>query len=379
MSDKTGIDWTDATWNPVRGCSRVSEGCRNCYAETVAARFSKPFQMDGAGTFHGFSTWDPPRWTGKVELVPEKLDQPLRWKKPRRIFVNSMSDLFHESLPDEAIAAVFAVMMAAPQHTFQVLTKRPARMLRWFDWVAARGGIHTFVRNMTVDRKDDPSVAAFRRPFEAMTLTEEIRPGKIVRSRNDPWMQVFNAAAIRYAGPLFNVWLGVSVEDQERADERIPLLLQTPAAVRFVSAEPLLGPVSFDSTHESDPCASSFLSGIGGERVYDGQKVAIDWVIVGGESGPGARPMEVAWARSIVSECKAAGVPVFMKQLGARPIVPASRQAHHDWPYASFSATDPMYPSSAPWRVKLPNRKGGDPAEWPEDLRVREFPVVGAA
>lgn len=263
------IEWTHRTWNPVRGCSRVSEGCRNCYAERIAARYS--------GThlpFYGFARSADAhggiRWTGRVELIREKLDEPLGWKEPQRVFVNSMSDLFHEKLANREIARVFATMADAKQHTFQVLTKRASRMLDW----TTRKSV----------REESPA-------------------------RFSVW-------------PLPNVWLGVSVEDQATADERIPPLLQTPAAIRFVSYEPALGPVDFSSwlngreehgSPFSDPPART----VGG---CVGWTPPLDWLIVGGESGPGARPFDVQWARDTVEQCRGADVPVFVKQLGTRPV-----------------------------------------------------------
>lgn len=318
MSGRTGIAWTDCTWNPVRGCSRVSEGCRNCYAEKIAARFCG----EPESPFYTFARQSPARWTGKVELVPDKLEEPLHWRKPRRVFVNSMSDLFHEKLSDRDIAAVFGVMAACPHLTFQVLTKRPENIQRMQPTCHGEFG------------------AAFP-----------------------------------------NVWLGVSVEDQKTADERIPLLLDTPAAVRFVSYEPALGEVSFDRGGWLRPSYSSCQQGdrpeiaaIAKAVAAKGGWVGLDWVIVGGESGPKARPFDVAWARSVVEQCRAAGVPCFVKQLGANTVVPAGRLRHHEWPHARFEATDPEHPSTEPWRVRLRDRAGADPAEWPEDLRVREFP-----
>jgi protein gp37 len=303
MGQTTGIEWTDATWNPVRGCSRVSEGCRNCYAERTAARFSKSDlenNNNGDQPFHGFVTRvnGHPAWTGKVELVEKHLHDPLHWKKPRRIFVNSMSDLFHEALLDTDIIAVFRVMGACPQHTFQVLTKRPERMLellsqrRWRD--LGQGYFAPLIRNEGCD------------------------------------------GDARY---LPNVWLGVSVEDQATADERIPLLLQTPAAVRFVSYEPALGPV-----YLLPVCTG------------------LDWVIVGGESGPGARPFDLKWARSTIEQCKAAGVACFVKQFGAKPFY------RPEYPNGNTKGETAF--------LDLKSKKGGDWDEWPADLRVREFPEV---
>jgi protein gp37 len=290
MADKTTIEWTDATWNPVRGCTRVSEGCRNCYAEVMAARFSDPGQwghglaqrvtLPGGGIDH--------RWTGRVELVPAMLDAPLRWRKPRRIFVNSTSDLFHGSLPDDAIDQVFAVMALAPHHTFQVLTKRPERARAYLSDPARRRSAATF--------------AALRHATGAYTIREDCS----------------------LLWPLPNVWLGTSVEDQATADTRIPHLLATPAAVRFISAEPLLGPV--DLTRLDPKIFAATANALTGRwRWEDGpsrqEAPALDWVICGGESGPGARPMHPDWARSLRDQCQAAGVAFFFKQWGEWAVV----------------------------------------------------------
>ena len=201
MSDDSKIEWTDATWNPIRGCSRVSEGCRHCYAERVAARFSGPGQPY-EGLVRISNTLDgrkPTGWNGTVRMVAEHLADPLRWKKPRRIFVNSMSDLFHERLTNEQIAAVFGVMAAAGSHTFQVLTKRAARMREWFAWAGDHGA---------------SGARSACRASAALYLGALPEPPGA-----DTW-------------PLPNVWLGVSAENQAAADERIPDLLATPAAVR---------------------------------------------------------------------------------------------------------------------------------------------------
>lgn len=277
-----GISWTDETWNPIRGCSRVSEGCRHCYAEQVAARFSGPGQpYEGLADRNRSGS----KWTGKVRLIDDALPLPLRWKKPRRIFVNSMSDLFHENLPDEAIDKIFAVMALAPQHTFQVLTKRP-------EWMRAY--------------------------FAADDRLRQIN-GAIWSTLGTPrGSKIDHGGHWRASLPLPNVWLGVSVEDQDAADQRIPLLLETPAAVRFLSCEPLLGALDIRQHLEPWEQNGVDMSRDVGSRVgcATGVTPAIDWVICGGQSGPGAQPMHPDWARSLRDQCQAAGVPFFFKQWG---------------------------------------------------------------
>jgi protein gp37 len=261
MADHSAIEWTDATWNPLRGCSRVSAGCQHCYAERVAARFGGP-GMPYEGLIHPGTGG----WNGKVKLIPEILDQPLHWKKPRMIFVNSMSDLFHESVPFEWIDRIWGVMSMAPRHTFQILTKRPERMLEVL-----------------------PNLAARHRPPDGSN-----------------W-------------PLPNVWLGVSVENQATADERIPLLLQCPAAVRWLSCEPLIGRVDLCEHmgmwwNQTMRCFEGTGSRINASHFMGEQRIG--WVVAGGESGPGARPMHPDWARSLRDQCASAGVPFFFKQWG---------------------------------------------------------------
>lgn len=274
MSDKSKIEWTEATWNVVTGCSRVSEGCRNCYAERLAAT-----RMAHVPAYDGLAEMTPggPRWTGEVRFNADRLGLPLRWRRPRMIFVNSQSDLFHESLPFEQIAAIFGVMAACPQHTFQVLTKRPERAREWFGWVAAQ--------------PHGPTAWCW---LKAAAYRETER------------MRRYMAETL---WPLPNVWLGVSCEDQATADARIPLLLECPAAVRWVSAEPLLGPV--DLRHLA-PCDDFWTDAL--DTPDPARRVS--WVVVGGESGPGARPMHPAWAEQIRDACVAAEVPFFFKQWG---------------------------------------------------------------
>lgn len=274
----TTIQWTDEVWNPVTGCTRVSEGCRHCYIERTP-----PFRMAGRKFVNG---------TTGIKLHPDRLVQPLKWRKPRRVFVNSLSDLFHEDNPAEFLTAIFGVMMACPLHTFQILTKRPQRMFDYLFNLDRLGGLGPYIRSIRID--GDRKIPKF---FDAVAITETVR-GKVRRAIDDPWMTIFNAAACTMTRrPLTNVHLGVSVENQEAADERIPILLPTPAAVRWLSVEPLLAPVDL----------SLYLAGP--RRLH--------WVVVGGESGPGARPCDISWIRSIVQQCQAADVPIFVKQLGS--------------------------------------------------------------
>lgn len=326
----TKIQWTDTSWNPIRGCSKVSEGCRNCYAMHVAARFSGPGQP-----YEGLAKRSPARWTGHARVVQEHLTDPMRWRKPRRVFVNSMSDLFHESLRNEEIAAVFGVMAAAPMHTFQVLTKRPERMRAWFRWISECAA------NLTMQVGELPD-SGFAEPTSCMVYRYE--------AEGKDWIDDAPRGELaehgRIAWPLPNVWLGVSVEDQRTADERIPQLLATPAAVRFLSAEPLLGRVDL-SHHFGVVDAEGEPSG---PRCKPDGSPAIDWCIVGGESGPGARVCDVEWIRALVYECREAGVSPFVKQLGAL----AMRHGI---------------------ALRFAHPKGGDMAEWPGELRVREWPA----
>lgn len=233
------IEWTDRTWNPVTGCSEISEGCKNCFARRMARRLKAMCQ---AKYKNGF----------KVTCHPESLDEPLKWKKPKKIFICSMGDLFHEDVPFEFINEIFYTIQDCPHHVFQILTKRPERMLKYF---------------------------------------KEFGP------------------------PLPNVWLGVTVVNQPEANEKIPVLLRTPAAVRFVSIEPMLGAIEFDDGHYSD-CDLYNGWGCDCDTSDKGWLEMLDWVIVGGESGSGARPMHSDWARDVIKQCKEAGISVFFKQWG---------------------------------------------------------------
>lgn len=271
MSDNSKIEWTDATWNPATGCTKVSPGCDHCYADTFAERFRG---VAGHYFENGFD----------VQLRPDKLDQPLRWTKPRRIFVNSMSDLFHQDVPEDYIAKVWTVMAATPQHTYQILTKRHARM-------------RSVVRRI-----------AWRTP-----TTEERQQGV---HGSIAYVQRDESLNDHLGAPhvLPNVWLGVSVENQQWADIRIPALLDTPAAVRWISAEPLLGPIDLRNVRGID---ALWLDWMGGPTGGTGAlHPLLDWVVAGGESGPGARPMHPEWARSMRDQCQKADVPYLFKQWG---------------------------------------------------------------
>jgi protein gp37 len=338
----TGIQWTDETWNPVVGCDRVSPGCAHCYAKhihdlrhkaslagkKVAPQYAVPFET--------------------VQLMPERLDQPLTWRRPRRVFVNSVADLFHDAVPDDFIDRVFAIMALTSWHTHQVLTKRPARALAYLSAPERR--------------------AAIAHAVEVRVRNEPRRPGRfdgvlgdlvLWREREDAR---FQEPTFRMSGisdrrwPLPNVWLGASVENQRFADERIPLLLQTPAAVRFLSCEPLLGPVDLTAIREQIASASfvtySALDQNGRE-------------IVGGESGTGARPCNVYELTDVVAQCDFAGVPCFVKQMGARPVTPDLTHWRCDYT---------LLPDASGYALKLRDSHGGDPDEWPAELRVRQFP-----
>jgi len=275
MGDRSAIEWTDATWNPTAGCTRVSAGCDHCYAARLAAT-----RLRHTAQYGGLATITPSgraAFTGEVRLLPDRLTQPLRWRKRRRVFVDSMSDLFHPAVPDDYIAQVFAVMHRANRHTFQVLTKRPERMAAWLR---------------------------------------------------------------RYVISLPHVWLGTSCETQATAEERIPWLLWTAAAVRFLSLEPLLGPIDLTAALGS-LSARGVLSDDPGYAIGNLRDSGLSWVIVGGESGPSARPCDVEWVRSIIDQCGRAGIAVFVKQLGS---------------------------------AGLKSPHGSDPEEWPHDLRVRDWP-----
>lgn len=294
MSDKSSIEWTDATWNPVTGCTKVSPGCDHCYAETFAERWRG---IPGHYFENGFD----------VTLRPERLDQPIRWRKPRRIFVNSMSDLFHDDVPGEYIAQVFAAMGLARWHTFQLLTKRHGRMRSMLNSQVFRIQMLDAAYRMVTGESGAVLPAEVKQAYWA---------------RKDEVLQGERDSALEW--PLPNVWVGVSVEDQKWADIRIPALLDTPAAVRWISAEPLLGPLRLNEW-------------LGAEA-----KVALNWVVLGGESGPGARPMLDNWAREVRRQCEASATPFLFKQWGAWAPSPNGNLVSvvdaegHEWPARMF-------------------------------------------
>lgn len=420
MSTSSDIEWTDATWNCVRGCSICSTGCKNCYAMKQAHRFSGP-----GGAYEGMTRLGPngPTWTGKVELIEDKLTEPLSWRKPRKVFVNSMSDLFHEALPDDAIDKVFDVMWRCPQHTFQVLTKRVDRMLsyvrsrasaRHFGWVerdryAMKPGDFISMddirmRNMcgyvgdadwscdhpchggaedSCDAVDCPIGQRVdeRAKLEEIGIADEYSYGSdgYAETNGSDWLELTDRPLHAACG---NVWLGFSAENQPTFEERARVFralrdVLGPHFILFASLEPLLGPINFTMPYWSDGGAES-LATWSALSNYDFScagltltKPYLDWVICGGESGYGARPFDVGWARSIVQQCKAAGVACFVKQLGADVRDAAANRddmgARDVWPAGE------QLPDGR-WLPLVGSRKGGDMSEWPESLRVREFP-----
>jgi protein gp37 len=270
----TAIEWTDKTWNPIIGCSKLSAGCQNCYAVTMANRLAhNPSTPQYAGLTRSATTW-----AGVTRLVDGALADPLKWRKPQHVFVGSMTDLFHDATPFTWIDRVFAAMAMCPQHTFQLLTKRPERMLAYFN----------------------------------------------ARTEGDPWAEAADEIA-DLAGiedhpfvlepshiPLSNVWLGVTVEDQDAANERIPLLLKTPASMRFISCEPLLGRVGLTNISTADGHSINALDPNDALIPVGGPK--LNWTICGAETGPKKRPMDPAWARDLRDQCVSAGVPFFFKK-----------------------------------------------------------------
>jgi protein gp37 len=284
------IEWTEKTWNPVTGCSKVSPGCEHCYAERMARRLA------------GRCGYPPAPAHFKVTLHPERLLEPLKWRRPSRVFVCSMGDLFHEEVPDSFVFCLWAVMALYQEHTFQVLTKRPERMQRFL--ALLHGG------SLQTEMSVHGALAWFQREKESEIVGDEVAETLLCAE--------VMTDLITSPQPRPNIWLGVTCEDQQRADERIPLLLQTPAAVRFVSCEPLLGPVDF-------------------RKVPGFNRVSLDlsnwWVICGAETGPRKRPMNLDWARQLRNLCHDARVPFFFKKdsQGRREL---DGVRHEEYPHA---------------------------------------------
>jgi len=322
MAETSSIEWTDSTWNVITGCTLVSEGCRHCYAATLAAgRLQHHPSRKGLARVNAAGE---AKFTGKVRFNEEWLDQPLRWRRPRMIFVCAHGDLFHENVPDEWIDRVFAVMALARRHTFQVLTKRPERARAYLS-------------------KDHEETDLFERIADAGARMMEDGDNTFDYLSGIDW-------------PLPNVWLGTSVENQATADERIPHLLAAPAAVRFLSAEPLLGPIDLEAMPFADGDARHRWSATTGQALMYAESTAggpnftcrinkpikphIDWVIVGGESGRGARPLHPDWARSLRDQCAAARVAYFHKQNGAWEAVYDRDRDDPDWRRCDVVARD---------------------------------------
>jgi protein gp37 len=342
MSHRTAIEWADATWNPILGCSI---GCANCYAVRQARRIAlmaRARGIDGdASPYFGLTKVvnGKPVWSGRVARASESvLTNPLRWRRPRRIFVNS--DLFHEDIPDEWIDEVFAVMALAHRHTFIVLTIRSKRMRAYVSGWFERLG----TRDVWVDHP-----AAGRAKFASLV----------------DWSCL--------PAVLPNVWLMVSAGRQSEADERIPDLLATPAAIRGVSAEPPLGPIDFTRVARNGLGLRGDAlrwPGMSGPSRSFGNR--LDWIVTGGEYGPGARPCPVPDIRSIVNQCASAGVACFVKQLGPKPIM----NRHDAVQAVALGAGWDSRAGDDRGIVTLRHRKGADISEWPSDLRVRQYPAA---
>jgi protein gp37 len=309
MGQTTHIQWCDHTFSPWQGCTKVSPGCANCYAEARNKRFS------------GGKNWGK----GAPRLLKKDWSDPLRWNRsaggsPARpkVFCASLADWLDDEVPIEWLARLLKLIHDTPNLDWLLLTKRPQNF------------------------------------FSRVDAAYEF-------SHGETWQSLWTQGE-----PPHNVWLGTSVEDQKRADERIPQLLNIPARIRFLSVEPMLGAIDLSGFFWRNPeppcadCPKNIDCECGYRTAKENGLPSIDWVIFGGESGPRARPCNIEWIRDGVQQCRAAGVAPFVKQLGSFPCIPvAGMQCTSDW---------------AKWRARLADSKGGDPSEWPADLRVREFP-----
>jgi protein gp37 len=368
------IQWTGRTWQVTSGCKEWSPGCLNCYARRDARRMGANPNEKVRKRYAGLVVVKNERlvWSGEVRELPEQLAVPLRWSEPQTVFVNSLSDLAQEGVSFEFIAAVFGVMAMCSRHSFQVLTKRPDRLRAWFEWLTEK-----------VQTGDEIAYCVETACELIAAHAEDIDTTMRLIGRHAP---VLNAK-----WPLANVSVGTSVEDQKRADERVPELLRTPARVRYLSVEPILGAIQFKAEWLKGqfcgcPEETHDYTG-GGDRCFAEWSPRLDLVIVGGESGPEARPDNVAWIRGVVEQCVAAGTKAFVKQLGAvvidrndvgfeaELVEPPDPEA---WPTPvrveeNLDGTRDGY-QGAPVRVHLRDKKGGDMSEWPAGLRVRELP-----
>lgn len=292
MGDQSNIEWTDATWISITGCTNISEGCRNCYARDLSAR-----RLIQTPKYEGVARMGKKgsEWTGNIRLLDHCLTEPLRWKRPRMIFVNSMSDTFHKDVPFEFIDRIFAVMAMCPQHTFQVLTKRADRMAEYL-----------CDRRSMLGCKTDECIEHEIHDFSSKGVWG---------LRDKKWVP-----AIPGGLPLPNVWLGVSAEDQSSLVERAGHLARCPAAVRFLSCEPMLGPLDLSPVLEISL----------GRDLDATPRTNIHWVIAGGESGNHARPLHPEWVRSLRDQCRGADIPFFFKQWGEWHPGPGVLETHRN-------------------------------------------------
>jgi protein gp37 len=351
VAENSKIEWTQSTWNPLAGCTDADDSCAHCYAKTMAERLAAMGQKKYQGTTKRVN--GHLKWTGQINVDEDALLIPLRRKKPTTYFVNSMSDLFHDNVSTEIILKTYAAAALCQQHTMQILTKRPER---------------------AAEILNDPGIVAAI-AYQMGKLAHACGPDRMYAG-----LKIADELTMGRKWPLPNVHLLISAGRQKQLDERAPWLLKCPAAVRGLSLEPLLEGLDVQEYLAGwcDACNGSGetieMACCGGPPVEqriecpecsgDERRAGIDWVIVGGESGPGARPCNIEWIRSIVAQCKAAGVPCFVKQLGSEPF-----------------DSSMMSPGAAAYiigtEIKLSDRKGGDPTEWPLDLRVREMPTEG--
>ena len=378
--NKTSIEWTDYSSNLIKyrdpdgkvvhGCVKVSPGCANCYASAISKRFSGgEFMASRQKTLTPFFDEEEARRILRSRATGKK------------VFVGDMTDAFGEWVPDWMLDRMFAVFALRPDLVFQVLTKRPERMRAYLSALDIQGYLLRQARSQ-LDADGCLSDQVWKGLKATLTDEQTTWIKAVASTRHMSWLAVIRDFGIeppRASGPLPNVWLGVSVENQAAAAKRIPRLLETPAAVRFLSCEPLLDSVNTRHVQRRDGWEIDALIGEYSfehdGRIPEHQRGVqiesggphIDWVIVGGESGPGARPCDLFWIRGIVGQCKAAGVPVFVKQLGSRP-VGTKAEAQGGWESSQFADPDARY------ERHLRDRAGRDMSEWPEDLRVREFP-----